>query len=284
MDFGFSSNAYTSYSLIEAIQRIKACGYTSIEILADIPHAFPSALSAKEIILISNALVETGLAVNNINANTCLGFNPAVLSLGETVFEPSLCSRIADVREKRIIYTEKCIDLAVDLGADCISITSGRCLPGNPPALAYAALMNSVETILNYAVKKNVHVGIEYEPGLLLEKADEVMHFLAKFSSPYLGVNLDIGHAKVAGESLTDVIKLFSDKILHIHLEDICGQKHYHLIPGDGDIDFSAVFKALVSIGYKRYITLELYTYVDQPDMAARRALSYLKQIRIGDD
>ena len=41
MKLGYSSNAYMKYSLTEAIDRIAAIGYQGIEIMADVPPAWP---------------------------------------------------------------------------------------------------------------------------------------------------------------------------------------------------------------------------------------------------
>jgi sugar phosphate isomerase/epimerase len=66
-------------------------------------------------------------------------------------------------------------------------------------------------------------------------------------------------------------------------LEDIAATRvHHHLIPGDGAIDFGSVFQAIKDIGYQGWVTIELYPYVDDPDVAARtareRVLAILKQ------
>jgi protein FrlC len=277
--YAFSTNAYSRFSLFEAIQRIHAHGYKGIEILADVPHAFPFQLSFKEISEVTRILEQTGLSVSNINANTALGFHPStVLSIGEVVFEPSLCSKQKERRNERIDYTKRCIDLAVEWGSPCVSVTSGRCLPGNPPDQAFQYFSDSIQQILDYAIQKEINIGIEYEPGLLLENANEVAQLLKNVQSPNLGVNLDLGHVQVIGEPLNETIKRFADKIWNIHLEDIRNQKHYHLIPGEGNMDFDAIFAALKSIGYERFVTLELYSYPDSPDDAANRSITFLEQ------
>jgi protein FrlC len=276
----FSTNAYTRFSLVEAIQRIHACGYKGIEILADVPHAFPDRLSSNKVSEVSRVLEQTGLSVSNINANTALGFHPAsVRSIGEVVFEPSLCSKQEERRKERIDYTKRCIDLAVEWGSPCVSVTSGRCLPGNPPDQAYQYFLDSIQQVLDYAIQKDIYIGIEYEPGLLLENANEVAQMLKDVQSPNLGLNLDLGHVQVIGEPLTETIKRFADKIWNIHLEDIREHKHYHLIPGEGNMNFQEIFDALESIGYERFVTLELYSYPDSPDDAARRSLSHLEHL-----
>lgn len=96
-----------------------------------------------------------------------------------------------------------------------------------------------------------------------------------------LGVNLDIGHAAVYGEEPAESVRRCADHITGIHLEDIAGGKggkHYHLIPGEGGIEFEPVFTALEDIGYEGFVTLELYTYPDEPDRAACKAREALEQ------
>ena len=46
-----------------------------------------------------------------------------------------------------------------------------------------------------------------------------------------------------------------------------------------GAINFAEVFRAIRAIGYDGWVTVELYPFVDDPDAAARTALSVLKPI-----
>jgi len=53
---------------------------------------------------------------------------------------------------------------------------------------------------------------------------------------------------------------------------------HYHLIPGEGNLDFDAVRKGLEGIGYEGFLTAELYPYADRPTYAAEKALAFLRE------
>ena len=44
MNLAFSSNAYTRFSIEDTIHRIAALGYAGLELLADVPHAWPAGL------------------------------------------------------------------------------------------------------------------------------------------------------------------------------------------------------------------------------------------------
>jgi sugar phosphate isomerase/epimerase len=109
-----------------------------------------------------------------------------------------------------------------------------------------------------------------------------VLELVDEIGRDSLGVNLDVGHAAVYGEDLTETIHRSAGHITGVHLEDIVGGRrgtHYHRIPGEGDLDFRTVFDALDDVGYDGFATLELYTYPDEPDRAAARAHEVLTEL-----
>ena len=58
----FSTNAFTRFSLIEALRGIKRAGFSGVEILADTPHAYPGTADAR---IIRGELDQLGLAVRS---------------------------------------------------------------------------------------------------------------------------------------------------------------------------------------------------------------------------
>src|SRR5438876_1231555 len=48
MQLAFSTNAYLKYSFPEAVRRLARIGYASVEIMADVPHAWPAYLLDEE--------------------------------------------------------------------------------------------------------------------------------------------------------------------------------------------------------------------------------------------
>ena len=279
VELAFSTNAYTRHSLPEAIQRISNRGYEGVELLGDEPHAYFPDFSESDRRDVLGTLADTDLAVSNINANTAMGYyrdRPP-----SAFFEPSIITANRDHREWRIDYTRQAIDLAEATDAPAVCVATGRPLPGNPPPKAYEYLRQSLDVILDHAEECEVEVGIEYEPELLVENTDEVIDLIEDVGRGSLGVNLDVGHAAVYGEDVTESIRQCAGHITGIHMEDIQGGrrgKHYHLIPGEGDLDFRAIFDALDDADYDGFATLELYTYPDQPDEAARQAYEELSE------
>ncbi|RDI69512.1 sugar phosphate isomerase/epimerase family protein [Halopelagius longus] len=277
VQLAFSTNAFTRYSLPEAIRRIADHGYAGVELLGDTPHAYFPEFDDDERTAVLDALDETGLEVSNVNANTAMGYYDDAPP--SSFFDPSIVTANDGEREWRVEYTKRAIDLAEVTDAPAVCVATGRPLPGNPPDRAYDYLRDSLHEILDYAEPRGVEVGIEFEPELLVECTDEVLELIDDIGRDSLGINLDIGHAAVYGEDLTETIHRSEGHITGVHLEDIEGGrrgKHYHLIPEEGDLDFGAVFDAFDDIAYEGFATLELYTYPDKPDEAAKEAYEAL--------
>lgn len=279
VQLAFSTNAYTRYSLPEAIRRIADHGYDGVELLGDAPHAYFPEFDDDEQMAVSDALDETGLEVSNVNANTAMGYYDDAPP--SSFFDPSIVTDDDAERQWRVEYTKRAIDLAEATDAPAVCVATGRPLPGNPPKRASEYLRDSLHEILDYAEPRGVDVGIEFEPELLVECTDEVLELIDDVGRESLGINLDVGHAAVYGEDLTETIHRSAGHITGVHLEDIEGGrrgKHYHLVPGEGDLDFGAIFDALDDVDYDGFATLELYTYPDEPDRVAKEAHEALSQ------
>jgi len=277
MKLAYSTNAYTQTDLKTALRSIAEIGYDGVEILCDYPHWLSHQVSETEVAVIRQILDDTGLAVSNLNANTANGyFNPLP---PENVFEPSLSSNNSTWRTWRIEYSLKTLHLAKQIGAHCISLTSGMPASGGEPASSIEFFIESLKPICELAEKLDIRVGIEYEPGLLVETASELAEVINRIDAPCLGANFDIGHSFLCGEPAQEAVTLLEGRIWNVHVEDIHNHKHYHLIPGEGELPFKEYFQALTTAGYEGHLTVELYTYSHQPEDAGIRSLAYLNKL-----
>ena len=274
MKLAFSTNAFTNHPLPLALREIAAAGFGAVEILADRPHAFVRDLDAAGVATIRNELDRLGLAVSNVNANCTFAYWSDAPP--EPFFEPSLISPNARHRADRIELICRTIDLAAEINSPAVSITTGRCLAGMPPARAAGQLAESIRPVLDHAQKRGVNVGIESEPGLFIEHAAELADWIDRLGSPRLGANLDIGHSVVLGEGIDAPIRRLAGRIWNMHVEDLPGQKHYHMVPGDGDFDWLTLKATLDAVHYDGYLTVELYTQTAAPADAARRSHAFL--------
>ena len=273
MKTGFSSNAFTEKSLLHGIDTISDIGYDGVELVLDMPHAFLP-LNKKYLSEIKNCIKKNKIEIANLNANTVVGWYD-----GNTIiekFEPSLSNKNEKLRQWRINYTKKAIELADELESPSICLTSGISTKSEKQTCLHT-FQKSLTELSSFAETKNISIAIEYEPGLLIENSDDVYHVISQFNN--VGLNLDVCHAAVLGEDISKIIKKFRKKIIHTHISDCKNNIHFHLIPGLGSIDFSAMYRSLKEINYEGFLTAELYTYSKNPEYAAKITFTYLKNL-----
>lgn len=273
MKTGFSTNAFTKFSLLETIEIISDVGYDGLEIVVDTPHAFLP-LSNEKLKQIKSSLENRKLLVSNINANTVLGWN--LENGNDEKFEPSLSNKNETLRKWRVGYTKKAIEVAAELSAPSVCITSGI---KNAEIFEneMTQINKSLSEILEFAEKNSILICMEYEPGLLIEKSHDVFEVSKNFKN--LGLNLDTCHVEVSNEDFSKVIHKFKDKIFHTHISDCKNSIHYHLIPGYGEIDFVKIYSNLKEINYDGFLTAELYTYAEKPREAASETFIFLNNL-----
>ena len=272
MRFAFSTNAFTTYSLTQSIKEIASIGYDGVEIMCDVPHAYPPNMDEANINEINKSLTTNKIQVSNLNAFTLFG-------LGDT-YHPSWIENTKKDRDLRIKHTIDCINLAEKLGAKNISIEPGGPVDFPNNREKYLDLFAAgIREILPQAEKKRIKILVEPEPELLLETSSEFLNFMKNFNSDYLKLNFDIGHFYCVNEDPSTLIPRLAEYIEHFHMADIKYRKHYHLIPGLGSIDFKSVFESMEKINYNGFVTVELYPYKKNPIEAASTSMNFLKSI-----
>jgi sugar phosphate isomerase/epimerase len=266
----FSTNAYLKFSFAEAVRRLAALGYAGVEIMADVPHAWPACLLEEQKQAIGKALADHQLAISNVNAFMM----NAISDPRQRYWHPSWIEPDRHYRQIRIDHTRRALTLARELGARCITTEPGGPVErGGSWSAALRLFVEELKPVIEHAEKEGVLLLIEPEPGLLVENAAQFEELMKHIDSPAVGLNFDIGHFYCVGDDPAATVPRLAQYIRHFHLEDIAATRvHHHLIPGEGAIDFAAIFRAIQAIGYQGWITIELYPYVDEPDTAARTA------------
>ena len=275
MKLSYSSNAYMQFSIEETIRRIAALGYGGLELLADVPHAWPAGLLDERKTAIRRCLDEHGLEIANINAFMM----HAVADPRQPYWHPSWIEPDEHYRAIRREHTRLALKLAAELQAPSIQTEPGGPLEGGQSRKAatdifYDELMPCVEL----AERLQVLLLIEPEPGLLIETFPQYLEFAARVDSPWLGLNFDIGHAYCVGEDPQLWVERMAPHTRHYHIEDIAAsRKHAHMVPGRGAVDLGAVLAEIEKTNYNGWITVELYPYIDNPDEAGREAKAFLE-------
>ena len=274
MKLAFSSNAYLAFSIEETIRRIAGMGYRGIELLADVPHAWPAGLLPERREAIRQCLEDHELTISNINAFMM----NAVGDPRQPYWHPGWTDPDPYYRAIRREHTKRALQLAADLGAPHITTEPGGHLaPEQTREQAGNIFYEEVMPCVEVAEQLGVMLLIEPEPELYIERFEEYLEFVARLDSPLVGLNFDVGHAYCVSEDPQDWVARMAPHTVHYHLEDIAATRvHKHLIPGHGAIDFPATLRAIAATGYQGWLTVELYPYIHSPDEAAQEARTFL--------
>lgn len=285
MKLAFSTNAFRRFPLEEALDTIANIGYAGCEIMCDAPHAYPPDLTDADVHSIRERLQALGLGVANLNAFMMTAARlrkegeriPEAPRSPDDFWLPSYIQSEPTGRRQRIEHTLNALRLAHRLGAPSISIEPGGPLEDFPVEEGLRRFEEALREVIPVAEELGVSIGIEPEPGLIIETSEQFLRFLERFDSPAVGLNLDVGHQFCVGEDPAAVVRRLAPYIRHIQIEDIAETRvHHHLVPGDGAIDFDAVFESLHAVGYTGWVTVEIYPLIDDPHAAAERAYQFL--------
>ncbi|MCL2646386.1 MAG: sugar phosphate isomerase/epimerase [Phycisphaerales bacterium] len=271
MKLGFSTNAFKKTTLEDAIQVIGRIGYRGVEIMADVPHAYPPEMPPDRIKRLIQQLRDLKLEVSNVNAFT-------LFALGDT-YHPTWIEDDPALRKQRVLHTHNVMHLAFAIGAKTISLQ-----PGGPQGTlkredALKRYEDGLRSCLWTAEQLDIKLLIEPEPGLMIQYSRECVDFLKQVNHPNLKMNCDLGHFYCMEEDPAKVLRECAPWIEHIHLEDIKANRvHQHRVPGEGAMVWPEIFAAIREIKYDGWLTVELYPYESTAGEVAKKAWDFLQK------
>lgn len=277
MRFAFSTNAFMRHSFEEAAATISKLGYEGLELMADVPHAWPAGLLPETKEAIKASMQRHKLAFSNVNAFMM----NAIADARQKYWYPSFIEPDPHYRQIRLDHTHRALTLCKELGAPHITTEPGGPIAkGQTRQSAIDMFVEVLKPLAEHAHQEGVLLLIEPEPELLLETTDQYLEVAERVDNPSIGLNFDVGHAYCMSEDIPAQIAKLAKHIRHYHFEDIAATRvHHHLVPGMGAIDFAEVIRAIEATGYDGWLTVELYPFIDDPINAARTALEVLKPL-----
>jgi sugar phosphate isomerase/epimerase len=213
-----------------------------------------------------------GLRVRNVH----LGFP---FLLGPVAHSPGLSSLDPFGSGRRVEAALTAAHIAEQLGSPHITVTTGLPEREGDFALQEKLFFASLSEIVSRR-PKNMKVSIEQEPEHIIHRADQLLSLCRAFEGEVFA-NFDVGHSFVAGEDPAAAVRTLTPYLSNIHLEDIKGKVHRHLLFGEGDIDFGTLFMALRETDYRGDITPDLYPFKDEPARALKASAEFLAEMGI---
>lgn len=270
---GYISNGFQNHDIFDMIKIITELGFNGLGLTLDVCHYNPFKNSERLLKRIKRNLKE-----NNIE--TVIETGARFLLNPWKKHEPTLVSNEEKDRNKRIEFVKKAVDVAEFLEANVVTIFSGKIYGNVFKEEVFGWLINGVSEITEYAKMKNIKIGFEPEPQMLIETLEQYSLLRKKINYDNFGLTLDIGHTQCCeNQSIRDCIISRQNEIFNIHLTDIKNKKHFHLPLGEGDINFLDVFKALKKIKYANIVNLEMSRNSHNAPIVANQSMIFIKEI-----
>lgn len=210
-----------------------------------------------------------GLAFRNIH----LG---APFLMGPEAHRPGLSSLDEAGRARKAQAVSRALMVAVYLDCHAVCLTTGLPETGAAQADQVKVLEDEIAH-LTRGLPGGVRLYVEQEPEHVIHSAAQ-MKSLADLFPGRLLLNFDVGHSHVLGEDIGAVVRDLGPRLANIHLEDIKGRVHQHLLYGEGDVDFRSLFAALHDIGYRGDYTPDLYPFKDDWKRAMEASVAFLRR------
>lgn len=259
----YNANGLRSLALPDAVRLLADSGYDGIELSLNRQHVDPWSFADADADELRAVLEETGVVACSLATG-----DPLLLS--ERPFEPALVDPDPSARERRLDLLRRAVRIGVRLSVPIVVFSTGRLPDGADREQALRVLDASVAELLGVLARElraagaapgSTVLGVEPEPGFLLETNGQVAELIERTGSEALRLSQDLGHTVVVEEDALESLRRHLPVTRHLQVEDIAGRVHAHLVPGEGDIDFDAVGRILHEEEFTGWISVELYDH-----------------------
>jgi inosose dehydratase len=188
----------------------------------------------------------------------------------------------------------KAMGSPVFIAAECsnaIHGDRGRPLTDAPrlAAAAWPRFGERLNTLAAYVESQGLKFAYHFHLGTVVEQPQDLERFIAH-TAANVGLVVDTGHAALGGIDSAALIRRHPERVAHVHTKDVrrtvfarVQADHLSFLdgvlagmftaPGDGDLDFEALMRALAEIGYSGWIVIEAE---QDPNLADPRVYSRL--------
>jgi inosose dehydratase len=159
---------------------------------------------------------------------------------------------------------------------------------------AYAGKLDEFATRLK---ETGVTLAYHYHLKMLVERTEDI-DALCESTREEVGLLLDTGHAYAAGADYSEILRKFGSRVVHIHLKDVrrnvlerarkndwsfnaAVREGMFTVPGDGDVDFSAIGEFMRTTGYRGWVVVEAEQDPAKapPKMYTEKAFQFVKKL-----
>ena len=141
------------------------------------------------------------------------------------------------------------------------------------PQERWASFGERLSALAGYLDDEGLRLAYHFHLGTVVDREQDIARFVAN-TDPRVGFVVDTGHAALGGIDAERLIRSHPDRVAHVHTKDVRRQVFDEIrkrngsfldgvlagmftAPGDGDLDFRGVARALIDIGYSGWVVVE---------------------------
>jgi ribosomal protein S12 methylthiotransferase accessory factor len=270
--YAYNTNGLTSHRLDDALALLADHGYDGVALTLDVAHHDPF---APDLAGRTAALAER---LRDLGLGSVVETGARFLLDPRRKHHPTLVSADPDDRARRIDFLRLCVDVAADLGSEAVSFWAGVLAEGLDRDQAWRWLVDGVVAVAEHARDRGVTVAVEPEPGMLVDDCDDWMRLALDI--PPITLALDTGHCIVSGRwSPEAAVREFAPLLGAVAVEDMPRGRHEHRAPGEGDMDLSAVLRALRAVGHRGLVSFELSRDSHRADQLVPSTIAAMREM-----
>ena len=250
MRLGYNTNGLQNHRLDDALRFLADHGYEAVALTPDVSHLDPFRATARDVDELAALLVRLSLRVS-IETGARFLLDP------RHKHEPTLMTRDAAGRARRVAFYRRAAAIGADLGATVLSFWSG--VDRAPGPDSERVLHDGVRRTVDAVAAEGLVAALEPEPGMAVATVRQWHVLREALGSAAPALTLDVGHLYVEDEGDPVAVTAAAVPFVRqVHLEDMRRGQHEHLPPGTGDVDFGGLLTALAAGGYEGHACFEL--------------------------
>ncbi len=247
------SMLFTELPLLQRLRAAAAAGFTAVEI--QFPYAVPAVQLKEELQRCGLTLVLINLPAGDLmqggNGMAC---------------DPQARAKFANALDEALSY-------ALMVRPQMVNVLAGRVPAGGSRGRALATLAANLREAAQAFDRLGIKVLCEAinpidMPGFLINTPEHLRDLLTEVKHSNCYAQLDVYHMARQGISTAQALAVLGDSVAHVQFADNPGRGE----PGTGELDFVAMYQALVQAGYQGALAAEY-----RPTVATAQSLAWLQ-------
>ena len=263
MKQGLSTHLFVEEKLsLERLKEVRVLGFETLEIFALKPHFdYQDKKLAADLAI---WLRDQGRFLQSIHTPFCVDYQARASREWLSIADPERLRR-----EKAVDEIRRSLEFSERVSFPLAVVHMGA--PEDRLSHRHLdAIYSSLETLVPFAEARGVTLALENIPNEL-STVEGMRRFLEDAQLGKVGICFDSGHSHLQADPHTE-IRDGEGRIVTTHLHDNHRKKDEHLLPFDGDIDWTKVLESLEVVQYSGSLIMELKVGNRSPEAVMKLA------------